>query len=159
MPQLKERYAQDPKGEVIIEGHDKHGTLVLVRKANLIVDRARELMADYFGAIFSDPISEIALGDNGDPGSTPPPPTVSDTALGSEVVGGRKALGSITRPTLLRTEFQVTYSTAEANTTVNEAGLFAGPISPASVMVARVVFAPFTKTVALTLTITWKITF
>lgn len=158
MKQLVEQF-KGPRGEVLIVGRDRNGRVVLVRRANLIVDRARELMADYFGTIFSDPIAEIALGDNGDEFSTPPPPTVGDTALGNEVPTGRKAIGSITRPTTTRTEFEVTYSTVEANDTVNEAGLFAGSVSPASILVARVVFAPFTKTIALTLTITWKITF
>jgi len=158
MKRLDEKFT-GPSGEVLIEGFGPDGGRVLVRKANLIVDRGRELMADYYGGIFSDPIAQIALGDNGDPGNTPPPPAVGDTALGGEIVGGRKPLGSTTRPTLLRTEFQVTYGTTEANTTMNEAGLFAGAIAPAPIMVARVVFAPFTKTIALTLTITWKITF
>jgi hypothetical protein len=147
-----------PKGWFELVARSRSGILVARRKSNLIVDRARELMADYFAGTFTDPVSEIALGDGGAPGGTPVPPTLGDTALVSEIVGGRKSIASITRPTTFRTQYEVTYSPAEANTTLNEAGLFAGGISPATIMVARVTFEPIVKTAALTLTVTWKIT-
>jgi hypothetical protein len=148
----------DAKGLFELEARGKGGIVVARRKANLIVNGARELMADYFAGIFSETVQEIALGDGGAPGGTPVPPTLTDTALVSEIVGGRKAIASITRPTQFRTQYEVTYGVGEANTTLNEAGLFAGAGSPATTMVARVTFAPIVKTAALTLTVTWKIT-
>lgn len=147
-----------PGGWFELVARDGSGIIVARRKANLIVDRARELMADYFAGIFTDPVDEISLGDGGAPGGTPVPPTLGDTALVSEVVGGRKTIASITRPSIVRTQYEVTYGVSEVNTTLNEAGLFAGPVSPATVLVARVTFEPIVKTAALTLTVTWKIT-
>ena len=84
--------------------------------------------------------------------------TAADTALGTAIVGTKKALGSVdydaTNPYVT---FIFEYSELEANATISEAALLSG--ATREDFVARKTFGAFTKTSDFTLQIRWQIRF
>lgn len=146
-----------PKGLVILTLRDLQGNIAEQRRANLVVNTAREVVADWATADFTESIDDISVGDGGhDPGdpNIPIPPTESDIALDSETA--RKTIGVKSQPTATDAQFEVTFGTAEANGSLTEAGLHT---IPGDILFARVTFPEIIKTVVFTLTITWKILF
>lgn len=135
--------AQKYYGSLKIE---KNGTLILEIN-NLIVTVGKGLAASRLGQNTPGPITHMAIG------TDTTPPAVGQTALLSELAGGRVA--SVFSVAGAVAKWEATFPAGAGTGNVTEAGMFNA--STAGVMMSRVVFAAIPKTSTDELKITWTI--
>lgn len=155
------------KGEVVIIARNSRGLAIEMRKQNLIVDTARETVAEWAGFGTRGILTTLKLSTGGHAAGdtqTYTPPVASDTDL--EVLADvfSKALGApaygLGGTDLKRLVYTVSIALGEGNALVGdkiytEAGLF----NADGIMFSRVTFAGVRKNSGITLTVTWQLRF
>ena len=143
------------RGALQIALCDPEGKIILERKVNnLLVTAGRAFVLGQLQTvnhITSQNISQFAIGSNTNA------PVTGDTALGNEVV--RKAIDSFVTTGLTGPvpswQAIISFSTAQGNTTLAEAGLFNS--SAGGTMLAHATYASFVKATSNTLNFTYTI--
>ena len=158
-------------------GTEKAGSAYLSEDlgSNLVVDLGRETSARLLGggpernpSSYTAPdqvVNWILLGGNNP--APPDPESASDSALTHPISPATwKAIGAVTYPSdpdFKTVRFSTIYGEAEANFTLNEAGLYIGPRTLANpigaTLYARKTFGNITKTADFLLTFNWDIEF
>lgn len=137
-------------GKLQIVLTDENGTVKEEREVdNLVVQAGLNFIASRMKDATADVMSHMSVG------TTSTTPTLSDTALGSEVSGSRVALTN-TVVSGSNVTYTATFNPGVGTGALVEAGIFNAASS--GTMLCRTTFAVINKNAADTLTISWTVT-
>jgi len=137
-------------GKLQIVLTDENGAVKEERKVdNLVVQAGLNFIASRMKDATANVMSHMSVG------TTSTTPTLSDTALGSEVSGSRVALTS-TVVSGSNVTYTATFNPGVGTGALVEAGIFNAASS--GTMLCRTTFAVINKNAADTLTISWTVT-